>query len=485
VVRARGLGKARWQREAIPEALAAFEAARALLAGRLLPETVALLVDLASLLTLSLHRQSEGLRCARQALALARQLEDVRLVAAASRALGNLLARANELPEGIALLRAALDLAVTADDPAAAAECCACLRMVSTWNNDYRGGLAYAHREIAFARRCQMPSLLRHVYTHLAVFALCQGRLSEAEQWLATAEPLLAQLGHPEAAAYLEWIKGSVAWARGDYATAERLVGGAVAAFRRLNPSTVVWYLGMLALVQARGGKSQEARRCLDELEGLAATLPERSMPRAQILSWVAETALALGDRERLLALYAPMSPFRDRGLDRPIARLLGEIEILRGEFAAAEASLAAAEEVCRRENYAWELAALLAARANLEQVRGGPGSAARARSLLGEAQAIYRRYGNDAEVRRLGERLRALPTQPGARSPAPLPAGLSAREAEVLRLVADGKGNREIAAALHLSASTVAHHLTSIYTKAGVDNRSAAAAFAIRHGLA
>ena len=58
-------------------------------------------------------------------------------------------------------------------------------------------------------------------------------------------------------------------------------------------------------------------------------------------------------------------------------------------------------------------------------------------------------------------------------------------REAELLRLVAAGRSNREIAEALVLSEKTVETHLTSTYGKIGADNRAAATAFAVRHGLA
>ncbi len=54
-----------------------------------------------------------------------------------------------------------------------------------------------------------------------------------------------------------------------------------------------------------------------------------------------------------------------------------------------------------------------------------------------------------------------------------------------MLRLVAGGKSNREIAQELYLSERTVANHLTSIFNKTAADNRAGAAAFAIRHGLA
>ena len=63
--------------------------------------------------------------------------------------------------------------------------------------------------------------------------------------------------------------------------------------------------------------------------------------------------------------------------------------------------------------------------------------------------------------------------------------AGLSDRELEVLRLVGQGRTNREIAATLFLSQNTVARHLTNIFNKAGVGNRAGATAFALRHGLA
>ena len=65
------------------------------------------------------------------------------------------------------------------------------------------------------------------------------------------------------------------------------------------------------------------------------------------------------------------------------------------------------------------------------------------------------------------------------------LPDGLTAREAEVLRLVASGKSNAQIAAELVLSEKTVARHLSNIFAKLGVNSRTAAAAYAFEHQLA
>jgi pimeloyl-ACP methyl ester carboxylesterase/DNA-binding CsgD family transcriptional regulator len=62
---------------------------------------------------------------------------------------------------------------------------------------------------------------------------------------------------------------------------------------------------------------------------------------------------------------------------------------------------------------------------------------------------------------------------------------GLSEREQEVLRLVAGGLSNREIADVLVLAPPTVASHLRSIFEKLGVENRASAAAWAVREGLA
>jgi ATP/maltotriose-dependent transcriptional regulator MalT len=62
---------------------------------------------------------------------------------------------------------------------------------------------------------------------------------------------------------------------------------------------------------------------------------------------------------------------------------------------------------------------------------------------------------------------------------------GLTGREVEVLELIATGKTNRQVAEALFISEKTVARHVSNIFTKLAVSSRSAATAYAYRHGLA
>jgi DNA-binding CsgD family transcriptional regulator/pimeloyl-ACP methyl ester carboxylesterase len=80
------------------------------------------------------------------------------------------------------------------------------------------------------------------------------------------------------------------------------------------------------------------------------------------------------------------------------------------------------------------------------------------------------------------GERVR--PLRRHRRSHRRYPAALTRREAEVLKLIAAGKTNRQVAAELDITANTVSHHLRSIFAKTSSANRTEAAAFAHSHGL-
>ena len=106
-----------------------------------------------------------------------------------------------------------------------------------------------------------------------------------------------------------------------------------------------------------------------------------------------------------------------------------------------------------------------------------GPSEQGRAGAFLGEAAALAERIGMPA----LLGRVRAL----GSSAPSKRhPDELSAREIEVLSLVARGMSNREIGATVFISGHTVANHIRNILRKTGCSNRTEAASYAHRNGL-
>ena len=77
----------------------------------------------------------------------------------------------------------------------------------------------------------------------------------------------------------------------------------------------------------------------------------------------------------------------------------------------------------------------------------------------------------------------RLFRTSDGSRFP-PASTVLSERETQVLRRVAEGLANKQIAAALHITERTVKFHLSSVFTKLGADNRAQAVALAVQRGF-
>ena len=175
--------------------------------------------------------------------------------------------------------------------------------------------------------------------------------------------------------------------------------------------------------------------------------------------------------------------------------RLLGLLANACGNADVAAAHCEAALAFCRQAGYRPELAWTCYDYACILTDRMSSGAseptrtAARekATALLDEALTIAR----ELVMRPLNERaaarkaqLLSMPAGDGRPPRASYPDGLSQREVEVLALLAAGKTNPAIAAALGISPKTVTHHVTSILSKIGASNRTEAAAYAVRTGL-
>ena len=107
-----------------------------------------------------------------------------------------------------------------------------------------------------------------------------------------------------------------------------------------------------------------------------------------------------------------------------------------------------------------------------------GRGERERGEALLGEAATLAEGIGMAGLLEKIGSL--------GVHAPgADLPGGLSPREAQILALVADGLSNREIGEELSISEHTAANHIRSILRKTDCANRTEAASYAHRHGLA
>jgi DNA-binding NarL/FixJ family response regulator len=101
-----------------------------------------------------------------------------------------------------------------------------------------------------------------------------------------------------------------------------------------------------------------------------------------------------------------------------------------------------------------------------------------RAQALLGEAAGLAEQIGMEGLLGKI--RLLGVPASEGV-----LPGGLSPREAQILKLVATGLSNRAIGEELTISEHTAANHIRSILRKTDCANRTEAASYAHRHGLA
>lgn len=300
---------------------------------------------------------------------------------------------------------------------------------------------------------------------HRSQVLQAHGAWGEATAEAERARQRLAEPAHPALGLAL-YQQGELLRLRGEFADAERSYRAASEQGREPAPG--------LALLRLAEGKVDAAaaavRRMVEESRGQL-TLSTMLAASVEIMLGAADVQAARSAADELATMAAAgSSPL----LNAISAYATGSVLVAEGEAAAALASL-------RRACVDWR---------DLEM----PYEAARARAQIGvacrtlgdhdtadfeidAARATFERLGARPDLARVGRLL-------GKAKKRLRPAELTERECEVLRLVATGKTNREIADVLVISKHTVGRHLQNIFLKLDLSSRAAATAYAYEHGL-
>ena len=152
----------------------------------------------------------------------------------------------------------------------------------------------------------------------------------------------------------------------------------------------------------------------------------------------------------------------------------VGAVAVAEGDHIGALTHLHAAQVVWRGVGAPYESARTRALAAAACRALGDDDGA---ELELGAALAAFERLGAAPDAARARRALAGPPVDAAA-------GALTARERQVLALVATGRTNRAVAAELHISDKTVARHLSNIFAKLGLSSRAAATAFAYEHDL-
>ena len=299
--------------------------------------------------------------------------------------------------------------------------------------------------------------------THRAQIMRVQGAWSDALEELELAQARYEALGLGASVGEVLYERGEVLRLRGDVDAATAAYDAADALGHDPQPGlTLLW------LSQGRVDAAVAVvRRLFDEI-------PD-PVHRSRVLPAAAEVLIAGGDSDGASAAADELGQiagsFESVALTASAAYAKGSVALARSEPSAALPHL----------RLAWRTWLDLGARYHAGWARTRIGQAFRAMgdedSARAELVVAGRTFDELGAVPARGEVERMLG---GGR-----PDGLTARELEVLRLVAAGRTNPQIAAELFLSEKTVARHLSNIFGKTNVKSRTAAAAYAFQHQLA
>ncbi len=252
---------------------------------------------------------------------------------------------------------------------------------------------------------------------------------------------------------------------RGEFAEAEESYRKANEAGRQPEPG-----LALLRLAQRRVDVAAAVvRRALNEAQGLPA--------RSRMLPAYIEIMIAAGDVASARAGADELGQIAEL-LDAPYlhamaASAAGAVVLAEGDAGSALPKLRAAGSAWRGLDAPYETACVRVLVGLACRTLGDPETAT---MELDGARMVFEQLGAKPDI----ERLDALMSRPYGRAPS----GLTARELEVLRLIASGKTNRAIAKELGLSEKTVARHVHNSLTKIGAPSRAAATAYAYENGL-
>jgi DNA-binding CsgD family transcriptional regulator len=404
---------------------------------------------------------------AAEAAAIGERFGDADLFALAAHEQGHILIRLSRPAEGVALLDAAM-VSVTAGELSAIVSgivycgaILACrdaheLRRSREWTAALSEWCERQPDLVAFTGRC-----LVHRAEIMQLGGDWRAALGEARR----AQERCRRGENPSAAGDACYQRGEIHRLRGEFGDAEEAYREASTIGREPQPG--------LALLRLAQGNADAAVASIRRVLGEA----DEPCKRADVLPAYIEIMLAVDELEAGLEacreLEALAAAYERSALEALARRARGALELARGDPQAALGALRTAAE-------AWQ---------QLE----APYETARARELLGLA---CRELGDEDAVtleleaaRDAFERLGAGPdlarlTTLSEIADATASHGLTERELEVLRLVAVGKSNREIAGELVISEHTAARHLQNIFAKLGLSSRTAASAFAFEHHL-